>query len=202
MKVCDPGSPRTTKPLRHGLAFARALLRNAGQVGAVAPSGNALAALMTAAITPGCAPVIELGPGTGVFTRALLLRGIAEEELVLVESDPTFADMLSAQFPHSRTLLLDAAQLGAVRLFQGELAGVVISGLPLLAMSNQKVLAVLGASFFHLRQDGAMYQFTYGPCCPVSPLILNQLGLQSMRTGSTSANFPPATVYRISRAGH
>ncbi len=187
------------KHLRDGLAFARALLRNAGQVGAVAPSGEALAALITASIEPGCAPVIELGPGTGVFTRALLARGIREEELVLIESDPTFAEVVGAQFPRSHTLLLDAAQLRAVRLFQGELAGAIISGLPLLAMPRPKVRAILGGSFTHLRQDGAMYQFTYGLRCPVPQAMLDELGLQAMRVGSTHANLPPATVYRISR---
>ncbi len=185
--------------LRDRLAFARALLRNARRVGAVVPSSGALAALITAGIEPRSAPIIELGPGTGVFTRALLARGIPEDKLALVESDPTFANVLGMQFPRSNTLPLDASHLRAVKLFDGELAGAVVSGLPLLSMPHREVLAVLSASFFHLRDGGAMFQFTYGPRCPVPRSILDQLGLQSKRMGSTTANVPPASVYRISR---
>jgi hypothetical protein len=50
-----------------------------------------------------------------------------------------------------------------------------------------------------MRPDGAFYQFTYGPRCPVSPLILDRLGLQAEHIGRALANLPPAGIYRISR---
>lgn len=196
---CSPSRPTNIKQLRNGLAFARAFLRNAGRVGAVAPSGGALAALMTAAIAPDGGPVVELGPGTGVFTRALLARGIPEEQLALIETDPTLASILKLEFPRSQVLLLDAAQLRGVTLFKGSPVGSVISGLPLLAMPRQKVLRILSAAFSHLRAEGAFYQFTYGLHCPVPRAILKRLGLAYVRVGFTRANIPPATVYRISR---
>ena len=187
------------KYLHDGLVFARAWLHNPRRVGAVAPSSVVLADLITAAIEPSSAPVIELGPGTGVFTRALLARGVPEDKLALVECDPNFVDMLGCQFPRSRILRLDAASLRTAEVFGGELAGAAISGLPLLSMSSQKVLAILGAIFHHMRQDAALYQFTYGWRCPVPRPILDRLGLRFERTGSTYANLPPATVYRIWR---
>ena len=61
------------------LAFFRAWLRDPFRVGAAAPSSRALAAMMTAEITPALGPVIELGPGSGVFTRAILARGTKPE---------------------------------------------------------------------------------------------------------------------------
>ena len=76
------------------LSFFLAWLANPLRVGAVSPSSRALADAITAEITPACAPVIELGPGTGVFTRSLIARGIPEERLALIEYSRDFARRL------------------------------------------------------------------------------------------------------------
>ena len=98
-----------------------------------------------------------------------------------------------------RILCLDAARLRTLQLFDGERAGAAISGLPLLAMSAEKVCAILSAVFSHMREDAVLYQFTYGLGCPVQRSIRDRLGLQFERMGSAYANLPPATVYRIWR---
>lgn len=183
-----------------GTAFLRALLRNGRQVGALVPSSPALAALITEAVWLRSAPVIELGPGTGVFTRALIAKGIPQQALALVESDPGFADVLEMQFSEAHLLRLDAAELWKVSLFEGQGAGAIVSGLPFLSMPAEKLWKVLRSCFFHLREDGAMYQFTYGLRCPVPCDLLRALGLRAIWWGSTRANLPPATVYRITRA--
>ena len=181
------------------LMFARALLSNPRQLGAVAPSSHVLAGLITAEITPDSGPIIELGPGTGVFTRAILNRGVPEDELVLIECNPNFVERLGLQFTRSRIFCLDASRLRTVELFRGEAAGAVISGLPLLSMSRQKVMAILSASLSHMRDDAAFYQFTYGLRCPVPRTVLDRLDLRAKRIGFTYANLPPASVYRIRR---
>ncbi|MGH8597512.1 MAG: phospholipid methyltransferase, partial [Gammaproteobacteria bacterium] len=61
--------------MTNALTFFRSLIADPRRVAAIAPSSPALANAITAEITPISAPVIELGPGTGVFTRALLARG-------------------------------------------------------------------------------------------------------------------------------
>jgi phosphatidylethanolamine/phosphatidyl-N-methylethanolamine N-methyltransferase len=181
------------------LAFLRAWLADPLRVAAVAPSSPALAEVITAEITPESAPVIELGPGTGVFTRALLARGVPEEKLALVERNAEFARLLELRFPFARVLRLDAARLGQVDPFGGVQAGAVVSGLPFLATPPRKILATLVAAFRHLRPDGAFYQFTYGLRCPVRRVVLDRLDLQATRVGRTLANVPPAAVYRIDR---
>ncbi len=90
------------------------------RVGAVAPSSDSLAEIITREITPKDAPVIELGPGTGVFTRSLLDRGIPQHKLALVESGHNFAALLDWQFPTAHVVCLDACQLDQVKLFEGE----------------------------------------------------------------------------------
>jgi phospholipid N-methyltransferase len=179
--------------------FVRAWARAPKLVGAVLPSGDALARLITSEIGPDTGPVIELGPGTGVFTRALLARGVRPSDLTLVEAHPEFARDLERAFPNLHVLCTDARRLARARIAGGRPAGAVVSGLPLLNMSPRTVMGILVGAFAHLRPGGCFYQFTYGPVCPVRRPILDRLGLRADRIGRTLRNFPPATVYRLSR---
>ena len=179
--------------------FFCALLADPRRVGAVVPSGPALARAITREISPSSAPVVELGPGTGAFTERLLERGVPEDRLALIEYGPDFARMLEERYPTARVLRMDATRLRHVDLFEDEKAGAVVSGLPLLSLSPREVIAILRGAFHHLRADGAFYQFTYGPRCPVPSAILNRLGLRASRIGRAIINVPPAGVYRITR---
>lgn len=178
-------------------AFLREWLSDPLRVASVTPSGKALATMMTRELGPGDAPVIELGPGTGVFTDALIARGIPEDQLVLVEMGASFAQLLRFRLPRARVLEMDATRLGRIDLPGG--AGAVVSGLPVLAMPPRVVMQIVHGAFVHLRPGGAMYQFTYGPRCPVRRQILDRLGLEAKRVGHAVLNIPPAAVYRITR---
>jgi phosphatidylethanolamine/phosphatidyl-N-methylethanolamine N-methyltransferase len=178
--------------------FFRAYVSNPGQVSAIAPSGQPLARLMTQEIVPGAGPVIELGPGTGTFTKALLQRGVPEHDLLLVEYGSNFMRLLQQRFPRAKVLWMDARQLSQYGLFMAP-AAAVVSGLPLLSMSPRKVMAILTGAFQHMREDGTFYQFTYGPRCPVPRPILDRLGLKASLVGRTAFNIPPASVYRVRR---
>lgn len=184
------------------LPFFKAWLSHPLRTASVTPSGRALANLITSEIDDTSAPVLELGPGTGVFTAALLRRNIAESQITLVEANPYFAAVVAARFPEARLLQTDAADLSRFNPFGEELGGAAISGLPLLSMPAEKVSAILLAVFSVLRPDAHLYQFTYGPNCPVKKDIRLKLGLTSKRIGTVIANIPPASVYRISRPIH
>lgn len=181
------------------LRFFRSWISNPLRVAAVAPSSDSLARLITSEISALDAPVLELGPGTGVFTRALLARGVPETELTLLEFGSDFLPGLNRRFPQARIVQMDAALIAEADLFADEAAGAVISGLPLLSMSPRKQEAILAGAFEVLRPGGAFYQFTYGPRCPVPRVILDRLGLDAERLGKTVRNLPPAAVYRITR---
>lgn len=169
-------------------------------MGAIAPSWPALARLITADITHESLPVLELGAGTGVFTRQLLARGIPECDLTLVESGEGFARRLRHEFPMARVLEVDAAALDVSHRPPGGAFGAVVSGLPLRTMSHVTRTAVLEGILRILRPGGALVQFTYGFRCPVPQPILDELGLSATRIGFTLANLPPAAVYRIGRS--
>lgn len=169
------------------------------QVASVAPSGPALSRLITCEISATTGPVLELGAGTGVFTRALLARGVREDDLVLVECDPGFARLLRDRFPRAKVVDGDAAALHRHPWLKRLRFGAMVSGLPLLSMPTATATAILGGAFERAIAHANFYQFTYGPYCPVSRPVLRQLGLEARRIGWTFRNLPPASVYRISR---
>jgi phosphatidylethanolamine/phosphatidyl-N-methylethanolamine N-methyltransferase len=179
--------------------FFRAWMSNPLRTASIVPSGRALGEAMTREIGVAQAPVIELGPGTGVFTRQLIVRGVPEERIALVESASSFAGMLRLQFPSAVMLETDATELRRCDPFEGEKVGAVISGLPLLSMPAWRVLAILHGAFRILRPEGALYQFTYGWRCPVRRHILDRLDLEATCIDRVFANVPPAQVYRIAR---
>lgn len=181
------------------LLFFRALVSNPRNVGALTPSGANLASLITSEITAASGPVLELGPGTGVFTEALLERGVRESDLTLIEYGSDFMRLLQARFPKARVLWMDAAWMASYNLFEQPL-GAVVSGLPLLNLAPKKVSAILAAAFGKLREGGSFYQFTYGMRCPISKAQLEELGLKATYMGRVLLNVPPASVYRITRS--
>ena len=161
-------------------------------------SGPALAEAITREIDPAAGPVLELGPGTGVFTRALLSRGVAEADLILVEADPLLAARLQQAFPRARVLACKAARVTAAEL-GGQRPAAVVSGLPLLNFPGHEVERIVAATFALCTEDAAIHQFTYGPRCPVREDIMAQLDLAAVRTARVWRNMPPAHVYRITR---
>ena len=179
--------------------FFRSWVSDPMRVAAIAPSGERLARLMTQEIEPLDGPVLELGPGTGVFTRALLARGISESDLTLIEFGEEFIAALGQRFPQARVVRMAAGHLAQCGLFDDAPFGAVVSGLPLLSMSPRKITSIVGGAFATMKHGAAFYQFTYGPRCPVPRPILDRLGLKATRIGGTVRNLPPAGVYRISR---
>jgi phosphatidylethanolamine/phosphatidyl-N-methylethanolamine N-methyltransferase len=185
--------------LRETLTFLRALTSDPSLVGAIAPSGAALAKLITSEIRRDSGHIVEYGAGTGVFTQALLAQGVREGDLTLVEYRPDFAQLLKERFPEARVLRMDAGSLHKQNLFHNAPVGAVVSGLPLLNMSPRKIVSILSGAFRYMRCYGAFYQFTYGPRCPVPAAILDRLGLRATCLGRALVNIPPAAVYRITK---
>lgn len=189
------GSQRQSDLLR----FLSAWSANPRRVSAIAPSTRALARLITRDIGPSSGHVIELGPGTGVFTRALLDRGVLEQQLVLIEASPTFAELLRSRYPDAQVLGMDAAALLDAGVVAPGSADAVVSGLPLLSIPTDQCRRILTAARDALSPTGSMYQFTYLRRSPISKRTLDELDLEATLVGTTVRNVPPAAVYRFSR---
>lgn len=205
---CGPPAGRAGKPNGSGsnpsfwsdLAnFIIESVRHPYETAAIAPSGRALASLITSEIDAASRPVLELGSGTGAFTRALRRRGVAERDLTLVEQSPSFAGLLKDRFPASTVLNIDAAQLHRTMRPKEEPFGAVVCGLGLRNMTSLEIEGIVQASFTVLRPTASFYLFTYGGRCSVPDDVLRRLGLVAEKMGSTLRNLPPASVYRLRR---
>ena len=184
-----------------GFRFFLQWLRRPGQVGAVIPSGPALAAALAAEIdaeAPGA--VVELGPGTGRVTRALLEVGVEPGQLVAIERDASFCNLLRERFPAVRIVSGKARTLEPLlrRLGVGPVKAVV-SSLPLLSMTGEHRRAVLSQIAAVLGAEGVLVQYTYGMAAPVPPDLGAELDLIGERTTWVLANLPPAAVWRYRR---
>ena len=168
-------------------------------IGAVAPSGRALAKLMSTGLSPG-ARVIELGAGTGTVTEALLRTGVRPEDLHLLERNEGFFDILSRRFPRCPLVPADALELRARFADSLHSFDFVVSGLPLLLFSPEQKGDLIAQVFDVLKPTGAYQQFTYGLRCPVGRETRDRLGLERSLLGFAALNIPPAFVYRFTRA--
>jgi phosphatidylethanolamine/phosphatidyl-N-methylethanolamine N-methyltransferase len=183
---------------RSKLVFLKQILRNPFGIGAVVPSSQKLARLMVEKIAPQASDVVvELGPGTGVFTRELLARGVIPANLILVEFNKEFVKFLRHEFPQIRIVeggaqdlpqLLKALGQGAVRK--------IISGIPLRSMKPLDRQLIAKAVAAALEPGGAFVQFTYFRASPLPKLVAAEVGLAGYCVGSAMSNVPPAFVWQ------
>ncbi len=188
--------------------FFRQWLKNPRGVAAISPSSQQLARQMMSELPRNARRVIELGGGTGVFTRALLGQGIAPADLLVLELNEELHQHLQRHFPQVHVACADARDLADVARthgFHGQTpADAIVSGLGLLSMPRPTQQAILSSAFECLQPAGRFVQFTYGPANPVAKEVLEALDLTARRGSFTWWNVPPATVYvysrRVSRA--
>ncbi|NWK94584.1 SAM-dependent methyltransferase [Sphingobium lactosutens] len=180
--------------------FFSAWVRNPKAVAAVAPSSRSLAALITSNVTSRTGPVLELGPGTGVFTQALIERGTKEDDLTLVEYGSSFVRLLQRRYPKATVHHMNAMDIPALAAADPTRFGAVICGLGLRNMRCREVEVILRGAFARMHSDAGFYLFTYGLRCSVPDVLLMRLGLTASRVGTTFRNLPPASVYRIVRS--
>lgn len=182
---------------RDHIGFARAWLAAPLRTGAVAPSSDVLARHMAfaAALRPGCA-VLELGPGTGVVTRALLACGVSEDALTLVEANPGFAELLAERFPKAVVITGDAFETVRQLAGTGQEIAAVVSSLPLYVYPRQLRQDLCRQALRLVGPGGRLVQFTYGPVSPIaaSPDML------AIRSRRIWGNVPPAVVWTYQAA--
>ena len=137
--------------------------------------------------------IVELGPGTGVATEAILARGVAPERLTVVEYSPEFCELLRRRFPGVTVIQGDAyaveKTLGSPEA--GSLASVV-SCLPLLTRPQPERENLFRQVFRLLAPGAPLVQFSYALTAPVP---VEPHGLSLWTSPWILRNVPPARVW-------
>jgi phosphatidylethanolamine/phosphatidyl-N-methylethanolamine N-methyltransferase len=193
---------RPKKSMPPQLLFLRQYLRKPLSVGAIAPSGPGLARAVAQAldVRPD-ETVVELGPGTGAFTRQLLKNGIRPEQLVLVEFDRHFVKFLRKQFPGVTVIEGDARRLSKILKELGRWpVNKILSGLPLRSMKPRERVQIAHAIAGSLTTGGILVQFSYFKIAPLPRASAARAGLHASLAGLVLGNIPPAFVWRYAKA--
>lgn len=145
--------------------FLREWFANPMRTGAVAPSSPKLAAAMAHWLPEDPESfVLELGPGTGAVTEALIHRGLREDRLVAIEHNPTMARLLRKRFPLARIIIGDAWQLDdLLQRSRNPIpsVGAVISSLPLLNFPPEQAQDLALKIRSVLNPGGNWVQYSY-----------------------------------------
>ena len=189
------------KPPSDEESFLRRFLGDPRRTGAVAPSSPFLAREMACAVDPlASGLVVELGPGTGPVTKALLARGVRRERLLLVEYDAFFCKLLAERFAPAQVLRGDAYALRTTLAGLTQPVSAVVSSLPLLNEPPERRSRLLDEAFELMGPDGVFVQFTYGLRSPFpreacAGRFVGRSGAPILR------NLPPASVWTYRRPG-
>jgi phosphatidylethanolamine/phosphatidyl-N-methylethanolamine N-methyltransferase len=184
------------KPLRlpDEMQFIRTWMEKPIRTGAVMPSGKALARVMARYVDPtSTGPVIELGPGTGPVTEALVKQGVDPARLILVEFDPDFCRLLRTRYPAATVVQGDAYRLRRLlETIVRDPAAAIVSGLPLVTKPLRTRLRLISDAMGLLKPGAPFVQFTYAMAPPIPKTLSGIRGEASERIW---LNLPPARVW-------
>jgi len=184
------------KPLRldDEVRFLRSWIEKPLHMGAVMPSGKVLARTMAQYVDiNSTGPVVELGPGTGAITSALIDHGVEQKRLVLVEYNPGFCALLRDRYPHAKVVQGDAYALrDSLWEVLSVPASAVVSGLPLVTKPMLTRLKLIRDAFVALAPGAPFVQFTYSV---VPPIPKSLPGVSTEASERIWMNLPPARVW-------
>ncbi len=183
-------------PFEDDARFLRSWFERPLVTGAVTPSGKMLARTMASYVDPRVSgPVVEIGPGTGPVTEALIRRGVDEARLILIEFNPGFCELLRTRFPQATVVCGDAYD---IRKTIGSIletpAAATVSSLPLFTKPMEQRLDLLQAAHDMMHPNAPFIQFTYAVVPPI-PAKCVAGTYRASRSNKVWLNLPPARVW-------
>lgn len=186
-----------------GIKFLKNFVKSPGTIGAVWPSSSYLAEMITSEISlEESSSIVELGPGTGIFTSYILKKKKPDSKFFVVELNKELYEAIKQKFPDVKIYNKNAVNLKALAAKEG-MDGVdaIICGLPWAAFPGSLQDELLNAIVDVLKPGGCFTTFAYlqGLLLPAGKRFRKTLKkhFTSVKTSRTEwKNFPPAFVYR------
>ena len=165
-------------------------------IGAIVPSSKFLASKMLKGIDFNKKQnIVELGPGTGIFTNEILKKMSLDSNLISIELNKSFHNQLAHKFKsdHRFTSVLGSAEdiSNAIQKKNINTADVIISSLPLAVIPSRVKVGIFKEIKKVLKNEGFFIQFQYSLNAKE---ILNRR-FDSVDISFTPLNFPPAFIY-------
>jgi len=181
------------------IRFFRGWIDKPKAVGSIVPTSGVTARKMASIVRPERDDmVLELGPGTGVITRAILERGVKPDNLVSVEYSADFVERLKRDMPGVNFVHGDAFELEAVLApWKDRSFDSVISAIPMLNFPVSARVSLLESMLDLLPAGRPVVQITYGA---VSPIPAGRGSYSVERFDFIVRNIPPAHLWLYKRA--
>ncbi|MDG4905217.1 class I SAM-dependent methyltransferase [Mesorhizobium sp. WSM4898] len=153
------------------LKFFKGWIDKPKAVGSIVPTSSVTARKMASIVNPKSGlPVLEVGPGTGVITRAILAQGVKPENLYAIEYSTDFVRHLRRLYPRVNVIEGDAFNLAATLGDKRDLVfDSVVSGVPLLNFPVAQRIAYIESLLDRIPVGRPIVQLTYGPLSPIPP---------------------------------
>ena len=184
----------------HVFLFSR-FLRSPRTVGAVTARSRALAEAMVEGVDltrPG--HVVELGPGTGVFTAAIAERLGADTRFLAVDIDAAFVQQIRKRWPGIECVCASAERLDDLVVARAMYPiDHIVSGLPFVSLPPPMTKQILASVSTVLRPGGTFttFQYMHGYALPQAAsfrrCMTERMGSQP-HTRLVVRNVPPAVV--------
>jgi phosphatidylethanolamine/phosphatidyl-N-methylethanolamine N-methyltransferase len=176
------------------IRFIKGMMAGPRTVGAIMPTSARTAAKMAEIINTGSGlPVLELGPGTGVITKAILAKGVKPQDIVSIEYSTDFVKHLEGKYPGVNFINGDAFNLAeTLKAYEGQKFDCVISGIPLLNFPMHARVKLIEDLLKLMPAGRPVVQFSYGP---VSPVIARPDIYKIQHYDFVVRNIPPAQIW-------
>ncbi|MBY3050874.1 MULTISPECIES: phospholipid N-methyltransferase PmtA [Rhizobium] len=180
------------------IRFFRGMMQGPKTVGSIVPTSSITAKRMASVVDIHSGlPVLELGPGTGAITKAILGRGVRPENLVAIEYSTDFHKHLQRSYPGVHFINGDAFDLQTtLGSFSGLTFDSVVSGIPLLNFPMAKRISLLESLLDRLPAGRPMVQISYGA---ISPIAANPDRYHIQHFDFVMRNIPPAQLWIYKR---
>ncbi len=173
--------------------FIKQFFKDRQMVGAISPSSRSLGEKMLTNVDfKKDKLLVELGPGTGVFTDLILEKMAEDARLLVFELNETFYQSLSTRIIDPRVQIIhDSAEFIEKYLKENEKVDAIISSLPLMIFPTKLRNDVVKESYDCLKENGTFIQFQYS----LQSKRLLASKFNDISINFTIKNFPPAFIY-------